>query len=130
MRVANDADVQGLAVIAGKGVEMVITLGTGFGTGLYLDGRVGPHLELSHHPFRKGETYDEQLGNVARKEIGKKKWNKRVRQAIDNLRTLTNFDHLYIGGGNAKKIDFELDPDVTIVDNSAGLAGGVALWRE
>jgi len=130
VRVANDADVQGLAVIAGKGVEMVITLGTGFGTGLYLDGRVGPHLELSHHPFRKGETYDEQLGNAARKEIGKKKWNKRVRRAIDNLRALTNFDHLYIGGGNAKKIDFELDPDVTIVDNSAGLAGGVVLWRD
>jgi polyphosphate glucokinase len=53
-----------------------------------------------------------------------------VRRAIDNLRALTNFDHLYIGGGNAKKIDFELDPDVTIVDNSAGLAGGVALWRD
>ena len=87
-------------------------------------------MELSHHPFRKGETYDEQLGNAARKEVGKKKWNKRMRKAIDNLRTLTNFDHLYIGGGNAKKIDFELDPDVTIVDNSAGLAGGVALWRE
>jgi polyphosphate glucokinase len=130
VRVANDADVQGLAVISGKGVEMVITLGTGFGTALYLDGRVGPHLELSHHPFRKGETYDEQLGNAARKEVGKKKWNKRVRRAIDNLRALTNFDHLYIGGGNAKKIDFELDPDVTIVDNSAGLAGGVVLWRE
>ena len=40
VRVANDADLQGLAVIAGKGVEMVITLGTGFGTGLYLDGRL------------------------------------------------------------------------------------------
>jgi polyphosphate glucokinase len=130
VRVANDADVQGLAVIAGKGVEVVITLGTGFGTGLYLDGRLGPHLELSHHPFRKGETYDEQLGNAARKDVGKKKWNKRVRKAIDNLRTLTNFDHLYIGGGNAKKIDFELDPDVTIVDNAAGLAGGVVLWRD
>src|SRR5919108_3718452 len=130
VRVANDADVQGLAVIAGKGVEMVITLGTGFGTGLYLDGRVGPHLELSHHPFRKGETYDEQLGNAARKEIGKKKWNKRVRKAIDNLRALTNFDHLYIGGGNAKKIDFELDPDVTIVSNEAGIRGGVALWQD
>ena len=37
VRVANDADVQGLAVIAGKGVEMVITLGTGFGTSLGRD---------------------------------------------------------------------------------------------
>src|SRR5689334_22979518 len=130
VRVANDADVQGLAVIAGKGVEMVITLGTGFGTGLYLDGRLGPHLELSHHPFRKGETYDEQLGNAARKEVGKKKWNRRVRKAIRALRKLTSFDHLYIGGGNARKIDFELDPDVTVVSNDAGLKGGIALWHD
>jgi polyphosphate glucokinase len=130
VRVANDADVQGLAVIGGRGVEMVITLGTGFGTGLYLDGRLAPHLELSHHPFRKGETYDEHLGNAARKRVGKAKWNRRVKKAIRTLRALTNFDHLYIGGGNAKKIEFELDPDVTIVSNDAGIKGGVALWQD
>ena len=130
VRVANDADVQGLAVIAGKGVEMVITLGTGFGTGLYQDGRLAPHLELSHHAFRKGETYDEHLGNAARKRVGNARWNKRVRRAIRSLRALTSFDHLYIGGGNAKKIDFELDPDVTVVSNDAGIKGGVALWHD
>jgi polyphosphate glucokinase len=130
VRVANDADVQGLAVIAGKGVEVVVTLGTGFGTGLYLDGRLAPHLELSHHPFRKGETYDEQLGNAARKRVGTRKWNRRVQKAIRNIRALTSFDHLYIGGGNARKIDFELDPDVTIVSNDAGIKGGVALWQD
>ncbi|HEY2992803.1 MAG TPA: ROK family protein [Methylomirabilota bacterium] len=130
VRVANDADVQGLAVIAGKGVEMVITLGTGFGTGLYLDGRLAPHLELSHHPFRKGETYDEHLGNAARKRVGNGKWNRRVRRAIRTLRSLTSFDHLYIGGGNAKKIAFELDPDVTVVSNDAGIKGGIALWQD
>lgn len=130
VRVANDADVQGLAVIEGKGVEIVITLGTGFGTGLYMDGRLAPHLELSHHPFRKGETYDEQLGNAARKRVGGRKWNRRVRKAIRNLRALTSFDRLYIGGGNAKKLDFELDPDVQIVSNQAGIKGGVALWQD
>jgi polyphosphate glucokinase len=130
VRVANDADVQGLAVIEGKGVEMVITLGTGFGTGLYLDGRLAPHLELSHHPFRKGETYDEQLGDAARRRVGNRKWNRRVKKAIRNLRSLTSFDHLYVGGGNARRIDFDLDPDVTIVDNAAGIKGGIALWQE
>jgi polyphosphate glucokinase len=130
VRVANDADVQGLAVIAGKGVEMVITLGTGFGTGLYLAGRLAPHLELSHHPFRKGETYDEQLGEAARKRVGNRKWNRRVKKAIGNLRSLTSFDHLYIGGGNARRIDFTLDPDVTVVANDAGIQGGVALWKD
>ena len=129
VRVANDADVQGLAVIAGRGVEMIMTLGTGFGTGLYVDGRLAPHLELAHHPFRKGETYDEQLGNAARKRVGNRRWNRRVRKAIENLRSLTSFDRLYLGGGNAKKIDFVPDPDVTIVGNEAGIEGGIGLWR-
>ena len=129
VRVANDADLQGLAVIAGKGVEMMVTLGTGFGTGLYLDGRLAPHLELAHHPFRNGQTYDQQLGNAARKEIGSERWNKRVKKAIGNLRRLTNFDRLYVGGGNARKIQFALEPDVTIVSNEAGIKGGLALWR-
>lgn len=130
VRVANDADLQGMAVIAGNGVEMVVTLGTGFGTGIYLDGRLGPHLELSHHPFRNGETYDQQLGNAARQEIGNRRWTKRVMKAIVNIRILTKFDHLYLGGGNAKKLDLPLDPDVTIISNEAGIRGGVALWRD
>jgi polyphosphate glucokinase len=129
VRIANDADVQGLAVIAGKGLEMIITLGTGFGTGLYLDGRLAPHLELAHHPFRKGETYDEQLGNAARRRVGNRKWNKRVRKAIDNVRALTNFDRLYIGGGNTKRLDFEPASDITLVSSSAGIEGGAALWN-
>lgn len=128
-KVGNDADVQGLAVIAGRGVEMVVTLGTGFGTALYDDGRVCPHLELSHHRFRKDETYDEQLGDAARRRIGDRKWQKRVLRAVDNLRALTFFDRLYVGGGNAKKLRGTLPDDVTIVDNTAGLSGGAHLWR-
>ena len=130
VRVANDADVQGYAAITGKGVEMVITLGTGFGTALYDNGRLCPHLEISQQPFRKGETYDEQLGNAARKHVGNEKWVRRVLLAIDNLRTLVHFDHLFIGGGNAKKLTVELPADVTRIDNVAGLAGGAGLWRD
>ncbi len=129
-RVGNDADVQGLAVIRGVGVEMVVTLGTGFGTALYDHGRLCPHLEISQQPFRKGETYDQQLGNAARKAVGDDKWNRRVRKAIANLRTLTHFDHLYVGGGNARKLAGRLPADVTVIDNAAGLAGGAHLWRQ
>lgn len=130
VRLANDADVHGYAVIAGRGLELVVTLGTGFGTALYEDGRLCPHLEISQMPFRKGETYDEQVGNRARKAIGNRKWQKRVWKAIENLRVLTTFDHLYVGGGNADKLDGPLPDDVTIVDNHAGLCGGVFLWRD
>ena len=130
VRLLNDAEMQGLAVIKSHGVEIVITLGTGFGSALFMDGRRAPHLELAHHPFRKGETYEEQLGNAARKDVGDKKWNKRVGKAIKMLRVLANFDHLYIGGGNAKKVSIDLEPDVTLVSNTAGIEGGLAAWRE
>ena len=68
-KVANDADVQGLPSWPGR-ASTVITLGTGFGTAVFLDGHLLPHLELAHQPFRKGETYNDQLGEPTRKEIG------------------------------------------------------------
>jgi polyphosphate glucokinase len=127
-RVANDADLQGAAVVSGKGLELVITLGTGVGTALFYDGRLLPHLEFAHHPFRKGETYNEQLGDAARKEIGNARWNKRARRAVDTLRALSFFDHCYIGGGNSKHLTGDLADDVSTVDNTAGILGGIKLW--
>ena len=43
-----------------KGVELVLTLGTGIGSALFVDGRLVPNLELGHHPFQKGKTYEER----------------------------------------------------------------------
>ena len=80
-RVANDADVQGAAVVKGKGLELVITLGTGVGTAFFYDGHLLPHLEFAQHPFVKGDTYNDQLGDAARKDVGNTRWNKRVRKA-------------------------------------------------
>jgi polyphosphate glucokinase len=132
-RVANDADVQGLAVVAGQGFELVITLGTGFGTGQFLDGQLLPHLEVAHQPFRKGETYNDQLGERVRKEIGDQRWNRRVVKAINMLDGLFFFDHLYIGGGNARRVNRDdlgdLLEKTTVVDNTAGILGGIKLWE-
>jgi polyphosphate glucokinase len=128
VRVANDADVQGLGCVSGKGDELVITLGTGFGSVLFVDGhRI--HLELGHHPFRNGKTYEEELGIKALKKKGKRKWNKTLREAIDELARAFNFDRLYIGGGNAAQIDFKLPPNVEVVSNTDGLLGGIKLWQ-
>jgi polyphosphate glucokinase len=131
-RVANDADVQGLAVVKGKGFEAVITLGTGFGTAFFMDGSLMPHLEFSHLEFRKGDTFNEQVGEAARKKVGDEQWNKRVRKAIAYLDALCFFDHLYIGGGNAGRVNRRDLGDVleriTVVDNSAGILGGIKLW--
>ena len=128
VRVLNDADIQCLGAITGKGVEMVITLGTGLGSSLAEDGRLSTHLELAHHAFRGGQTYEEQLGNAALEKVGKRRWNRRVEKAIAMLRILTNFDQLYIGGGNAKAIRFKLPPDVKLVSNELGMSGGIWLW--
>jgi polyphosphate glucokinase len=130
IRVANDADVQGFAAITGRGVELVITLGTGLGSALFVNGILVPNLEAAHYPFRRDSTYEERLGNAALEKAGKKRWNKRVRRAIKALEQLFNFDRLFIGGGNAKKLTGSLPKNVAVVGNVAGLLGGIALWRE
>ncbi|MBI3665828.1 MAG: ROK family protein [Acidobacteria bacterium] len=130
VRVANDADVQGFGAITGRGVELVVTLGTGLGSALFVNGRLVPNLEVAHHAFRKGKTYEENLGNAALKKAGKKKWNKTLRRAILELERLFNYDFLFIGGGNAKKIAGGLPTNVKVVSNVAGLLGGIALWRD
>lgn len=130
VRVINDADMQGLGAIAGRGVELVITLGTGVGSALFLNGHLVPNLELGHHEFRKGKTYEEQLGRVALESVGKRKWNERLEKAIASLSHAFNYDHLYLGGGNTKYITLDLSANVTIVPNISGLLGGIALWRD
>ena len=130
VRVANDADVQGSAVIQGKGFEFVITLGTGCGSASFFDGRLLPHLELGHAPFRKGQTFEDQIGNAARREVGKERWIRRVVRAIDAFDSFLFFDHIYIGGGNARLLEgVDLGPKATVVSNTAGILGGIAIWE-
>ena len=129
VRAANDADVQGLGAVKGEGVELVITLGTGFGSALFVDGRLVPNVQLGHHAGWNKKTYEDELGMKALKKAGKKKWNRRLRKAIASLAELFNYDRLYIGGGNAAKIDFELPARVKAVSNVEGLLGGLALWN-
>jgi polyphosphate glucokinase len=129
VRVANDASVQGYGAIYGKGVELCLTLGTGLGSSLFTAGHLSPGLELAHHPWRKGKTYEDFLGLRGLEKHGKKKWNELVQRAIDQTNQLFNWDYLHLGGGNAKHINFELAKNVRIVPNQEGLLGGVALWR-
>jgi polyphosphate glucokinase len=100
VRVINDADMQGFGAIAGKGVELVITLGTGFGSALFVDGRLVPNMEMGHHPFRKGETFEQQLGRVELEKIGEKRWNRRLEKAIASLQHLFNYDYLYMSNSS------------------------------
>jgi len=130
VRVANDADLQGMGAISGEGVELVVTLGTGFGTALFTDGHLVPNTEIAHHRFRKGQTYEEQLGRAALKKAGAKSWNSRLGKAIDSLSVAFNFDRLYIGGGEVKHIDIALPENVIVISNLYGLLGGIKLWEQ
>src|SRR2546423_184694 len=95
-----------------------------------LDPSGGMLVELAHPPFHRGRSYEHELGEQARRRFSKRKWNKRVAEAIERLRALTYFDHLYLGGGNAKRVELQLPEDVSIVDNSAGVLGGIKLWED
>ena len=128
-RLSNDADMHGLAVIRGEGLELVITLGTGLGTAVFLDGSPTPHLELALIPFRGRGTFQDRLGNRARRRIGNRRWSKRVLAAVEMFDALLHIDQLYVGGGNAKKLTVDLGHRVELVDNAAGILGGIKLWE-
>ena len=128
-RVLNDAGVQGFGVIEGKGLEMVLTLGTGLGCALFYEGTYIPNLELGHHPFRKDKTYEDYLGAQALKHDGAKKWNRNVGRALSQIMPIWNPDRVYLGGGNANQLKIDLPPRVRVTPNVAGLLGGIALWE-
>ena len=130
-RVINDAGVQGLGVISRQGVEIVVTLGTGMGFALFIGGIYAPNIELAHHPLRKGLTYEEYIGNAARLAVGNRRWSRRVVRALKQICKTFNPGILYVGGGNAAKLarGTELPSSAKLVDNVAGLLGGIALWR-
>jgi len=130
VRLLNDADMQGLGIASGKGLEMVVTLGTGFGTALLMDGNLLPHFEIAHHPVSKERDYDEYIGEKAFQDVGTERWNKRMRKVIEILKTVFNYDRLYISGGNSKKINFKTDDNILLVANIDGIKGGAKLWQK
>ena len=128
-KVVNDADLQGLGIVKGVGLEMVMTLGTGFGTAILNEGKLLPHLELAHLPATKSKDFDAYIGDAALQQIGEKHWNKRIYRVLEIFRTVVNYDFLYISGGNAKRIQRKLNDNVKIVDNRDGIIGGAKLWK-
>jgi polyphosphate glucokinase len=128
VRLNNDADVQGLGVINGNGLELACTLGTGFGTAWFRDGELLPHIELAHMPIHHKSSLDKYIGDRELKKIGEKEWSKRLRKLIPILHTVFNYDRLYLGGGNARLVKFKLPENVVLVSNDAGMKGSAFVW--
>ncbi len=133
VRVINDADLQGYGVIDGVGVELALTLGTGLGSALFSDGHLVANLELGHHPFgdKSGRTYEERVSDRELARIGKGRFRARVAAMLAQIQPIWNPDRIFIGGGNAKKLDPEgLPANVRLFTNVEGLRGGMRLWED
>ena len=128
VRAANDADLQGLGVVRGKGVELVLTLGTGLGTALLTDGALVPNLEFGHHPLRDGKTYEDFVRDSELKRIGPAAWTARVLDAIEQLAPIFNYDTLHLGGGNVRHLQTDLPENARLFSLAEAMRGALRLW--
>ncbi len=110
--VLNDADAAGLAEMqfgAGKGqmgVVMLLTLGTGIGSALFVRGILVPNTELGHLEIRGKEAEDRASDRV--RELKKwdwPEWSKRLNEYLNHVERLFSPDLFIIGGGVSKKFD-------------------------
>jgi polyphosphate glucokinase len=144
VHVVNDADAAGLAEVTfgvGKGVPgvvMMITIGTGLGSALFIDGKLVPNTELGHIAVECEDAESLASDVVRRKEdLSWKKWAKRLDKYLNTLERLFSPDLMILGGGVIKKqeqflpllsvhtriIPAELGNDAGIV--GAALAAGI-----
>lgn len=130
VRAINDADLQGLGVVRGEGVELVLTLGTGMGAALFTDGALVPNLELGHHPMRDGMTYEDLVRDSEFKRIGPAEWTARVIEAIAQIEALFNYDTLHLGGGNARNLRSILPANVRVFTLAEALCGALKVWDD
>ncbi len=107
--VLNDADAAGLAEMrfgAGRGEEgvvLIVTLGTGIGTALFVGGRLVPNLELGHIEIN-GRDAERWAADIVRKDAGLSwnRWAKRVDRYLRTMEELLWPDLIIVGGGASK----------------------------
>ncbi len=143
--VANDADAAGMAEIhfgAGRGVDgvvLMVTLGTGIGSALFLNRQLVPNTELGHLEIR-GKDSEKRASERVReqKELSWKRWGGNVGEYLGKLDALFSPDLFIIGGGVCKKLDkflpfLKKHTTVPIVPaqllNDAGIVGAALLAR-
>lgn len=124
-KVVNDAVMQALGDYQ-DGKMLFLGLGTGLGSALVVDGNAVP-LELAHLPFRKA-TFEDYVGERGREQLGKKKWHQAVAETVELLAAATVADYVVLGGGNAKRVEEELPPNVRLGANQNAFLGGFRLW--
>jgi polyphosphate glucokinase len=137
VRVINDGDAAGLAEMrwgAGRGVEgvvLMLTLGTGIGTSLFVEGTLVPNTEFGHIEIR-GEDAEHRASDSARKrdDLSWREYAGRLDEYLHRVEDLLWPDLIVIGGGISKKSEKFL-PHLTArtkvvraqMLNEAGIAG-------
>ena len=132
VRVVNDATLAALGCCRGEGNELVVTLGTGCGIALQVQGERRRIRDLGRIEFDEGRTFDQALGERARARDDTV-WRADVRDAVDALAKEFDASMVYLAGGNARRISMELfasSPyEVVIAGNEASLRGAARLFR-
>ena len=124
-KVVNDAVMQALGEYQ-DGKMLFLGLGTGLGSALVVEGNAVP-LELAHLPYRKA-TFEDYVGERGREQLGKKKWHHALAETVELLAAATVADYVVLGGGNAKRVEEELPPNVRLGANQNAFLGGFRLW--
>ena len=101
----------------------MLTLGTGLGTALFQEGELLPHLELAHGPSARASP-SRSSSVTPTQDVGNERWN----AACTRRRVNEGCDHVYIGGGNARRLGGAVGR-ATMIDNTAGILGGIKLWE-
>lgn len=132
VRVVNDATLAALGCSSGIGREFVVTLGTGFGVALVVDGAVERIRDVGAELFLDGGTYDEKLGEISRRD-DEVKWNTMLRRAIESFASEFDATTVHVGGGNARRVTPGLFREnnfvVVMHGNEAPLRGAVKLFH-
>jgi polyphosphate glucokinase len=110
--VVNDADAAGIAEVrfgAGRGrsgVVLLLTLGTGIGSALFVDGTLVPNTELGHLPLRHGDAEDFAAESVREDDdLSWREWGHRLTVYIELVEKLLWPKLIIIGGGVSRKSD-------------------------
>ena len=125
VKIINDAAMQALGSYEG-GTMLFLGLGTGLGSALIADGKLIP-LELAHLPYTRGETYEEYLGEMGFRDLGKRVWRRHVKQVAALFMAAFRADYIVFGGGNSKHLK-ELPPRSRLGSNANAFKGGFRLW--
>jgi polyphosphate glucokinase len=144
VHVINDADAAGLAEMrygAGRdrsGVVIMLTFGTGIGSGVFLDGKLVPNTELGHLLLDGKDAEDRAAAIIREREkLSWEEWGERVDRYLEHLVTLFTPDLFIVGGGVSRKADKWLPyvhTDVEIVpaalENEAGIVGAALIAEQ